>query len=210
MPTLSASQIAGIVKYSGASTGSSFASSLIHPDTDGPIFVAIALAESGGRTDARGGPNSNGTYDNGLWQINDVHKDLLSQYDWKNPTDNFRMAVILYTNRGGKFVDWSTYKNGAYAAFMTQATTAWGNPDMSKAETNAVSDAANTTYNTVSSVAGLIQALTKASTWIRVGMAVAGLVCILIAFEPLIKGKLGPIASKLGAVKDIAEVAAVA
>lgn len=35
--------------------------------------VAKALAESGGVLDAVGGPNTNGTYDYGLWQINSVH-----------------------------------------------------------------------------------------------------------------------------------------
>src|SRR3954453_6946637 len=128
MPQLTDAQIAGIVKYQGGSTGSSFASSLGNPDTDGPIFVAIALAESKGITDNQSKPNADKwrSVDKGLWQINDHwHADLLKMYQWDNPDDNYRMAAIIYQNAGNKFTPWSTWKNGSYAAFMPRATIAW-------------------------------------------------------------------------------------
>src|SRR6059058_3063884 len=107
MPKLSAAQIAGIVKYQGGSTVSSFATSLKNPDTDGPVFVAIALAESGGNSDATH-TNANGSTDYGLWQINSIHKDILSSGKWSVPGDNYNMAATIYINAGYKFTPWTT------------------------------------------------------------------------------------------------------
>lgn len=196
MPKLTDAQLAGIVKYQGGSTGSSFASSLANPDTDGPVMIAIALAESGGVTDRISGANADTwhSHDKGLWQINDHwHADLLKMYQWDNADDNFRMAVIIYSNAGNKFTPWSTWKNGAYAAFMPRAAIAWGKPDTSATQTNPVSNAANNTYSAVTSVADLISTLTKAATWVRVGMALGGLILLLIAIAPMLKGKLGDV-----------------
>jgi hypothetical protein len=194
---LSAAQIAGIVKYNGASTGSSFAYSLYNPDTDGPIFVAIALAESGGETTASH-KNTNGSTDYGLWQINSVHKELLEQHKpWDNPNNNFQMAYELYAGRKGKFTDWVTYTTGTYATNMAAATLAWGNPDTSQADHNAVADAANATYDAATAIPSLLATLTKASTWVRVGMGLAGAVLLIIVLGVLMKGNL-PIPGPLG------------
>jgi hypothetical protein len=203
MTKMSAAQIAGLVKYHGASAGSSFASSLAKPDHDGPIFVAIALAESGGETGVTGGPNSNGTYDYGLWQINSSHKDLLDTYKpWSDPHNNFNMAVILYTDAGHKFTPWSSYNSGVYATHLAAAQVAWGSPDMSQADTNAVSDAANTTATAVAnaaSIGDLIAALTKSSTWVRVGMGAAGVLLLVIVVAAMVKTHI-PLPGPVGAV----------
>jgi hypothetical protein len=197
---LSASAIAGIVKYNGASTGSSFADSIGNPDTDGPIFVAIALAESGGDASAIGGPNHNGSKDYGLWQINSVHKDLLAQGSWSNPNDNFKMAHTLYANRGNKFTDWSTYNNKTYAPFMAEATRAWGNPDTSAADHNWAADTANTTATVVKtafSVGDFLALFTKSETWVRVGMGVAGALMLILVALSIVKNM-----TPLGAVQN--------
>lgn len=203
MTKLSAQQIAGVVKYHGRSAGGSFATAVLK-ESDGPIFVAIALVESKGETTAVNTRNSNGTKDYGLWQINSVHKELLDTYQpWSDPDKNFSMAASLYQGRGGKFTDWSTFNSGLYATRLAEATAAWGNPDMSATTTNAVSDTVNTAAAGITSVADFLSAITKASTWVRVGMGAAGVVLVLMVAAALARHHLpGP----LGAVARAANV----
>lgn len=63
----------------------------------------------------RGGQNSNGTYDHGLWQINDIHIksgaiSLEDAYDCYKSTD---FAYGLYKGRGN-WSAWYAYTNGSY------------------------------------------------------------------------------------------------
>ena len=76
-----------------------------------PIMAAIALAESGGRSDAIN-RDSNGTTDTGLWQINSVHnlKNL------NDPAANAAAAVKIERTQGLKA--WTTYSTGAYKKFL--------------------------------------------------------------------------------------------
>lgn len=68
---------------------------------------AIALAESGGRTDASN-TNDNGTIDRGLWQINSIHGGQ-STFD---PLANARAAVSISAN-GSNWRPWCTaWSNG--------------------------------------------------------------------------------------------------
>jgi hypothetical protein len=79
--------------------------------------VAIALAESGGKTDA---VSSTGDY--GLFQINRAaHADLFASHNWKDPASNVDMARIVYQNAGNSFTPWVTYNNGAYQDHMKGA-----------------------------------------------------------------------------------------
>lgn len=84
--------------------------------SDLPIAVAVALAESGGDSNAINTANSDGSTDHGLFQINSVHADLLSKGSWANPNDNARMAYAVW--HGSGWQAWSTYNNGKYLLFM--------------------------------------------------------------------------------------------
>lgn len=96
------------------------------------MATAIALAESGGKTDAKGGPNSNGTYDYGLFQINDVHKP--TDAEKTDPLANARRAYKIWVQAGHSFKPWSTYNSGSYKKHLTDAQVAYGdikaNPDV--------------------------------------------------------------------------------
>lgn len=81
---------------------------------DAPTAAAIALAESGGNPAARGGPNPNGSYDHGLWQINSVHG--AAGKDWSNPSTNASMAYAVFKSQGWRA--WTVYRTGAYLAFL--------------------------------------------------------------------------------------------
>lgn len=88
------------------------------PRSVAKVMGAVMMAESGGRIDAVGGPNSNGTYDYGLWQINSSHgynkQKLLS-----DPSYNAKAAVSIYHSQG--LGAWTTYTSGAYLSYMGNA-----------------------------------------------------------------------------------------
>ena len=98
--------------------------------------TAIALAESGGDDQVVSKPNTNGTKDYGLFQINSSHFGKLkldngvfgvgaSYTNAGNmliPELNAQAAYILYKGRGGTFGDWTTYNNGTYKTFLPQVT----------------------------------------------------------------------------------------
>lgn len=114
--TLSAAQIAGFAKQAG------FAG----PDLT--TAVAVALAESSGRTGATN-KNRNGSTDYGLWQINDkAHPDLITDTAlWFSPVYNAQMAFKVYQAAGNKFTPWSTYPV-ASSIYLAQASAGAANP----------------------------------------------------------------------------------
>lgn len=88
--------------------------------------VAIALAESSGNPSAynpetaSGTPTGLGSY--GLWQIYlNAHPEYAGSnlYD---PQTNANAAYAIYSNNSSSFNAWSTYKNGAYAQYLPQAS----------------------------------------------------------------------------------------
>lgn len=80
-------------------------------------MTAIAMAESGGRTDAINRANRNGTFDSGLFQINSVHGYNPTQLI-EDPVYNIQAAVKIFGSQG--FNAWSVYKTGRYKQFMGQ------------------------------------------------------------------------------------------
>lgn len=119
MPTLSAGDIAGYASRAGLS-GESLT-----------VAVAIALAESGGRTDAIGDRTLvNATWGPsvGLWQI----RSLKNEYgtggtrDYTrltDPTFNAR-SMVRISNGGRNWRPWSVYTSGRYVAFLPRARAA--------------------------------------------------------------------------------------
>lgn len=81
-----------------------------------PIAAAIAMAESGGDSQATN-HNSDGSTDRGLWQINSVHGSQ-STYDIAG---NVQAAVAISSN-GGNWSPWVTYTTGAYRRFLSGNT----------------------------------------------------------------------------------------
>lgn len=77
-----------------------------------PMAAAVAMAESGGRN-VRSKPNSNGTTDVGLWQINSSHGTLASI----DPLANARAAVQMSGN-GTNWRPWCTaWTNGCSGTY---------------------------------------------------------------------------------------------
>lgn len=85
-------------------------------------MAAIAMAESGGQVGAVGGPNSDGTYDYGLWQINSSHSQYHKTLLLTVPQYNAKAAVAIERSQGLKA--WTTYTSGAYKKYLGGAANA--------------------------------------------------------------------------------------
>lgn len=76
------------------------------------MAVSIAMAESHCRKDAIN-HNKNGSIDEGVFQINSIHKQS-NMMDYKK---NISYAYRLYKGQGWR--PWSTYINGSYKKFIS-------------------------------------------------------------------------------------------
>lgn len=81
-----------------------------------PIAAAIAMAESGGDSQASNS-NTNGSIDRGLWQINSVH-GAQSTFD---VAGNVKAAISI-SNNGTNWQPWVTFMTGAYKKFLSPTT----------------------------------------------------------------------------------------
>lgn len=173
--TLSAAQIAWYVTGGNVKFGSTYGTNMPITPRNAQIAIAVALAESGGVVDKKGGPNSDGSFDWGLWQINDK-AHYVSDLVKTNGGANWSQAYLI-SRRGTDWTPWTTFKSGKYLQFMQQAQTGLDHPDGSYQDQHEVP---NNPASAAASVASslLPDALTKASTWIRVGEILAGIVLL--------------------------------
>lgn len=80
--------------------------------------TAIALAESGGDTNAKN-PNSSAS---GLFQIMvSAHKDKIGGRDIFDPAVNVDVARMVYQAAGNSWSPWQAYTTGAYKKYMDDA-----------------------------------------------------------------------------------------
>jgi hypothetical protein len=90
-------------------------------DFDLAVAVAIALAESGGDPRAVC-VDTNGSRDEGLWQINSVHGYASScTFD---PSCSAAVAYRLYVARGHAFGDWVTYSSDRFLTYLPRGAQA--------------------------------------------------------------------------------------
>lgn len=102
---LSASQIQALAAAAGFS------------GTDLATAVAVAIAESSGNPGAIGDAGNSF----GLWQINLPAHPEFSGTDLTDPQTNANAAFQIYATAGG-FRPWTTFKTGAYLAYMPSMT----------------------------------------------------------------------------------------
>lgn len=165
MTTLTDTQIAGVIKTAGFPSGSQVTA------------VAIALAESGGRSDATN-RNSNGSTDYGLFQINSVHSQLLASGSWSDPVSNAKMALSVSSN-GSNFKPWVAYTTQRYRIFLPRAIVAVGHADNVPDSTN------NGGITPVDNPLGSLSAVFDPHTYLRIGMFVFGGVLLLVGLAKL-------------------------
>lgn len=80
---------------------------------DPNLMAAVALAESGGNPRSLN-QNTNGTWDAGLWQINQIHG--YPQSKLFDPAYNARAAKAILGRQG--IGAWAAYNNGSYRQFL--------------------------------------------------------------------------------------------
>lgn len=78
------------------------------------------MAESGGKTDARG----DGGWSIGPWQIYRKAHPQYSEAYLLDPQNNAIAAHEVYTSAGNSFQPWTMYKNGIYLMYMSTAEVA--------------------------------------------------------------------------------------
>jgi hypothetical protein len=86
------------------------------------ISVAVSLAESGGWTRARQ-INIDCSVDRGLWQINSRWHHEVSNRQAFKPRRAARAAHRISVG-GSDWTQWTTYRSGAYRAYMAEARAA--------------------------------------------------------------------------------------
>ena len=85
------------------------------PQSEIPLAVAVAMAESGGNPNATNSAGNSAGVDKGLWQINDYwNKDVIATGDPFDPATNAKMAYKIWTRNGKTWKPWSAYNNGSY------------------------------------------------------------------------------------------------
>lgn len=180
--------------------------------------TAIALAESGGVTDAKGGPNTNGTYDWGLFQINDVHKP--TDAEKTDPIANARRAYKIWVQAGHSFKPWATFNSGSYKRKLTDAQVAYGdihaNPDVEeRLKKGDLSghfgeiDKGSPLDNVGSVFEGGLNALTKGIYGAVINLAVVGVAVVLLILGVVILMR-GPVSSVVAKKTVVGKVAGTA
>ena len=100
------------------------------PDDKIPTMVAIALAESAGKTDAHNPVPPDDSY--GLWQINMIGNlgparrkeyGLKSNEELKDPRTNAKAALAVLKSQG--LTAWSVYRSGSYKRYIGRAKAAY-------------------------------------------------------------------------------------
>jgi hypothetical protein len=173
---LSAAQIAWYVTDGVKSGGVYGSAGMPITPHNAVIAVAVALAESGGVVDKKSNqPNADGSNDWGLWQIND-RAHAVSQEMKTNGGANWAAAYQI-SDRGTDWTPWTTYRTGAYLAFMAQAQVGVNHPDGSYQNDKEIPN--NPASAAAAVASGLLPAaLTESSTWVRVGMGVGGVILL--------------------------------
>lgn len=151
-----------------------------YTDWDVRTATAVALAESRGRVNARGGPNSDGSYDHGLMQINDkAHPSYDVKRLESDPEYNIAAGHDVWKSSG--WGAWSTYNSGAYKLFLGHDATITMDPRAgtiyqdSPAAT--INDAATTG---IDAIGNIVSALGNPGTWLRLGKGTLGGVLIIV------------------------------
>jgi lysozyme-like protein len=201
VPTLTPAQIAGYARQAGF---------------QGPALVtatAVALAESGGRTDAVN-VNTNGSRDLGLWQLNDSAHPWVKSINWQDPAANAQGAKRIYDEAKGSFRPWVAYTSGSSTRFNLQAAQAAGAP-AAPAENagwldklnplDDVADAASSAADGVKLAASAGVWLSNPHNWLRVVYVVAGGALIIAGAQLTVSGQVNKVAAPItGVVKKVA------
>ena len=159
---------------------------------------AVFFAESHGVVDVDSQPNSDGSIDRGWPQINSkAHPDV--SVSCAHNAECAARAALRISGGGHNFAPWTTYKSGAYKAYLGK------NYEL----TNKAGDTAASVDNphgsnplsgldgiasALGTLVGFIKGLFEASTWLRIGKVVAGFALLLLGAAALLRKDIGAVA----------------
>lgn len=89
------------------------------------ISIAIAMAESGGKVNATH-KNADGSIDYGLWQINNKAHPNYNTNQLITIASYNASAMFAISNGGTNWGPWTTFTDGMYKQFLSQASIAAG------------------------------------------------------------------------------------
>jgi len=98
-------------------------------------IVAIAMAESGGNTQAQNCNNPNGTCDRGVLQINNHFHSEVTDACAYDPACSFKAAFKI-SNSGINFSPWTTFTSGAYGKFLGNSQQSTSTPTSSSSSSS--------------------------------------------------------------------------
>lgn len=110
LPALTAPVIAPAVKKTNPIGCQHYRHIFARYDWNVDVAMAICQAESGGRPDVVSKPNTNGTRDYGLMQLN--------QIPVLDPAENIRIAYVQKYKTKQGWNHWTVYKTGAYLKYL--------------------------------------------------------------------------------------------
>jgi cell wall-associated NlpC family hydrolase len=87
------------------------------PEDQIGIGMAIAKGESGWNPRATHN-NSNGSIDQGIFQINSIHKARYAGQDIFDPQTNINVAYQVWKDAGGSWRPWVVYQTGKYKQYV--------------------------------------------------------------------------------------------
>jgi hypothetical protein len=199
MAKLSMSQIAQVALNAGL------------PENKVATAVAIAMAESGGNTQAHNRVPPDNSY--GLWQINmlgDLGPARRKQFGLSGNDDLFSPAVnakamVAISGNGSNWRPWTTYTGGAFLAFLPSARKAVGE---TTASGSIPIDLPSETGGAFDNIRRVFRTVTDAGEWRRYGLFLGGSVLCGIA---LVKfsgtgGAVAKAAKVLNPVRKVAKV----
>lgn len=202
MATLTPAQIAGYARQAGFSGGALATS------------VAVALAESGGRTDATN-VNRNGSTDRGLWQLNDGAHPWVKSINWQDPAANAAGAYRIYREAGGSFRPWVAYTSGSAGQFQLQAAQAAGAPASVDSDGGGLLDKLNPLDDVASAAGAAADGVKLAASagvwisnphnWLRVAYVVIGGALIIAGVQLTVSGRVSKVVQPVaGVAKTVA------
>lgn len=167
--------------------------------------IAVALAESSGKSDVLGPPTQYGRAV-GVWQIMPL-AGRPSTAALKDPHVNAEQMAKI-SSGGTNWKPWEAYTNGSYRIFLPRARTAAGNPDTSGIPTGGNSgggtggDVQQAGFSAFpGEIVSFFEFVTDPITWMRAGMLLAGGLLLIFALAELSAG--GNAGKLAGAITDV-------
>jgi Lysozyme like domain len=158
---------------------------------DPTTAVAVAIAEHGGGTVNPSAVSATG--DVGIWQINQRAHPKWSAEELKDPKTNAE-AMSEVSSNGTNWQPWTTYRNGAYRAYLDRAkkardaTSGSGGLGSIPNPLDAVDDVAGAVVNLGETIAGFFEFITDPNTWKRIALVIAGGGIVLVGVAIVARG----------------------